>query len=206
MFKNYIWDFDGMLFDSYPHITKAFQMMMEERGIGVDYAEAKSLFEISFETCYAHYGVTEEMARRHSEFEHIYDMEPAAVPFENTLKTLEELNRSGAKQFLFSHRGHESSQHYLGAYGLLDYFTECVDSSYGFTPKPAPDGVLYLLGKYGLNKDETLMVGDRELDVMAGKNAGTYGCLFTKEKNVETNADFVVSDIGEIPGLDGGIK
>ena len=109
------------------------------------------------------------------------------------LKTLEELNRSGAKQFLFSHRGHESSQHYLGAYGLLDYFTECVDSSYGFTPKPAPDGVLYLLGKYGLDKDETLMVGDRELDVMAGKNAGTYGCLFTKEKNVETNADFVVS-------------
>ena len=187
-----------MLFDSYPHITKSFQVMMEEYGITVDYAEAKKLFEISFETCYSHYGVTADMARRHSEIEHIYDMEPVAAPFENTVKTLAELHDRGAKQFLYSHRGHESSQHYLGPYGLLGFFTECVDSSYDFTPKPAPDGVLYLLDKYGLKKEETLMVGDRELDVMAGKNAGTYGCLFTKEKEIETNADFVIRDISEI--------
>lgn len=206
MFKNYIWDFDGMLFDSYPHITKAFQLMMEEYGVRVDFDEAKSLFEISFETCYSHYGVTGDMTRRHSEIEHIYDMEPAAVPFENTLKTLEELNRRGARQFLYSHRGHESSQHYLGAYGLLGYFTECVDSSYGFTPKPSPDGVNYLLEKYALAKEETLMIGDRELDVMAGKNAGTYGCLFTKEKGIETNADFVIDDIIEILDIQGGTE
>ena len=73
-------------------------------------------------------------------------------------------------------------------------------------PKPAPDGVLYLLDKYGLDREDTLMTGDRELDVMAGKNAGTYGCLFTKEKNIETNADFVISDISEILDIQGGHK
>lgn len=195
-----------MLFDSYPHITKAFQLMMEEYGVKVDYARAKSLFEISFETCYSHYGVTEEMAHRHSEIEHIYDMEPVALPFENTVSTLEALHLAGARQFLYSHRGRESSRHYLSAHGLLGYFTECVDSSYNFTPKPAPDGVLYLLDKYGLDREDTLMTGDRELDVMAGKNAGTYGCLFTKEKNIETNADFVISDISEILDIQGGHK
>ncbi|MBQ6543129.1 MAG: HAD-IA family hydrolase [Clostridia bacterium] len=195
MLKNYIWDFDGMLFDSYPHITKSFQAMMEEYGRQVDFDEAKALFEITFETCYSHYGVTPEMAARHSEKEHIYDMEPKAVPFENTLKTLETLAARGAKQFLYSHRGHESSQHYLKEYGLLEFFTECVDSSYGFTPKPAPDGVDYICDKYSLSRAETVMIGDRELDVLSGKNAGTYGCLYTKEKNIETCADFTVTDI-----------
>ncbi|MBR5112133.1 MAG: HAD-IA family hydrolase [Clostridia bacterium] len=198
MIENYIWDFDGMLFDSYPHITKAFQVMMEEYGRPVDFDEAKALFEITFETCYTHYGVTPGMAHRHSEIEHIYDMEPKAVPFENTVKTLETLAKRGARQFLYSHRGRESSQHYLGEYGLLDYFTECVDSSYAFTPKPAPDGVNYICEKYGLDKSRTLMIGDRELDVLSGKNAGTLGCLFTKDKNIETNADYVVGDIIEI--------
>lgn len=206
MIKNYIWDFDGMLFDSYPHISKAFQVMMKEYGVSVDFAESKSLFEVSFVTCYSHYGVTEEMARRHREIEHIYDLEPVALPFENTLKTLSELSSRGAKQFLYSHRGRESSQYYLGYHNMLGFFTECVDSSYHFKSKPAPDGVIYLLDKYGLSADETLMTGDRELDVMAGKNAGTYGCLFTKEKDAETSADFVVGDIIEILGIRGGNK
>ena len=42
------------------------------------------------------------------------------------------------------------------------------------------------------------MIGDREIDVLSGKNAGTYGCLFTKKENVDTAADFVVRDISEI--------
>ena len=27
--KNFIWDFDGTLFNSYPHISKAFCMMLD---------------------------------------------------------------------------------------------------------------------------------------------------------------------------------
>ena len=30
--QNYIWDFDGMLFDSYPHITSAFLKALAENG------------------------------------------------------------------------------------------------------------------------------------------------------------------------------
>ena len=58
--KNYIWDFDGMLFDSYPHITSAFIKAMREFGTEPDYDEAKALLEITFAHCYEHYGVTDE--------------------------------------------------------------------------------------------------------------------------------------------------
>ena len=43
--KNYIWDFDGMLFDSYPHITSAFLKALAENGKEGDYDEAKALLD-----------------------------------------------------------------------------------------------------------------------------------------------------------------
>ena len=193
--KNYLWDFDGMLFDSYPHIAKAFEMMADEYGIEVDTALAQSLLEISFATCYEHYGITPEMGKRHNFHEHNYDLEPVVVPFENTYETLRILKERGAKHFLYTHRGRDTSRHYLEKYGMIDFFDGFVDSSMNFPQKPAPDAINYICENYGLDKSETIMTGDREIDVAAGKNAGIYSCLFTKKKNVTTVADFIVDDI-----------
>ena len=104
----------------------------------------------------------------------------------------------GKKHFLYTHRGHVTSQHYLEEYGMKKFFTAFVDSSMNFPSKPAPDAVNYICDTYGLDRSETVMIGDREIDVLSGKNAGTYGCLFTKAENVESSADFVVKDIIEI--------
>ena len=49
----------------------------------------------------------------------------------------------------------------------------------GFPGKPAPDAVLYLLEKHGLDPAETIMIGDRDLDGQSGINAGATGCLLT---------------------------
>ena len=47
------------------------------------------------------------------------------------------------------------------------------------------------------------MIGDREIDVLSGINAGTFGCLFSKKENPETNADFVISDISQVLDIEG---
>jgi phosphoglycolate phosphatase-like HAD superfamily hydrolase len=67
-----------------------------------------------------------------------------------------------------------------------------------FPSKPAPDAVNWICETYNLDKSETVMIGDREIDVLSGKNAGVYGCLYTNKENVETAADFVVKDIIEV--------
>lgn len=196
--QNYIWDFDGMLFDSYPHITSAFLKTLGEFGRNADYDEAKSLLEITFATAFEHYNVSEEekaVFRRH---EHNYNLRPLALPFENTVKTLKTLFDSGKKHYLYTHRGSESLKYYMDTYDLQKFFTAGVDSSMNFPSKPAPDAVEWLCKTYNLNKNETVMIGDREIDVLAGKNAGVYGCLFTKKENVETAADFIVRDIIEV--------
>lgn len=196
--QNYIWDFDGMLFDSYPHITSAFLKMMRDFGKDADYDEAKALLEITFADCFEHYGTTEEEKEVFRKYEHDYSLRPIAVPFENTVKTIKLLSERGGRHFLYTHRGNETSQHYLNECGISEYFTAFVDSSNGFPTKPAPDAVEWICKEYNLDKSETVMIGDREIDVLSGKNAGVHGCLYTKKENPETAADFVVDDIIKI--------
>ena len=196
--QNYIWDFDGMLFDSCPHITSAFLKALSESGKEADYDEAKALLEITYATAYERYNVTEEEKAAFRSHEHNYALRPIALPFENTVRTIEELFSRGKKHFLYTHRGKESSQYYLEKHGLASFFTAFVDSSNGFPSKPAPDAINWICETYNLDKSETVMIGDREIDVLSGKNAGVYGCLFTKKENVETAADFIIDDIIQV--------
>ena len=199
--QNYIWDFDGMLFDSYPHITSAFLKTLVQFGKEADYDEAKSLLEITFATAFERYGVTDEERAVFREHEHNYELKPIAVPFENTYRVLEKLFNDGKKHFLYTHRGFESSQYYLKKYDMAKFFTAFVDSSMNFASKPAPDAVNYICETYNLDRSETVMIGDREIDVLSGKNAGVYGCLFTKKENVQSAADFIIKDISEVSDI-----
>ena len=196
MLKNYIWDFDGMLFDSYPHITRAFMQMMEDYGQHADYDEAKALFEVNFSVAFEHYGTTEEQKALFRKYEHDYLFEPFAVPFENTVYTLKKIVENGGRNYLYTHRG-ESVYYYLKKYGIYELFSDYVTSENGFPAKPAPDAVEYIVKNNSLIKSETVMIGDREIDVMSGKNAGVFGCLYSKNSK-ETSADFTVKDIIEV--------
>ncbi len=196
--QNYIWDFDGMLFNSYPHITAAFLKMLNDHGIKADFDEARALLEVTYASAYEHYGVTDEMKKEFQNYEHDYELLPVALPFENSYKTIEALFAQGKKHFIYTHRGKESSQHYLQSYGFSKFFSGYVDSSNGFSSKPAPDAINYICETYNLDKSETVMIGDREIDVLSGKNAGVYGCLFTRKDNVQSSADYIIKDIIEV--------
>lgn len=200
MIKNYIWDFDGMLFDSYPHIATAFKKALADDGIDIDYNEAKKLLEVTYATAYEYYNVTEEQKARFHAYENDFDLEPKAVPFKNTVETIRRIAENGGRNFLYTHRG-ETAFYYLKKFGICDYFEYFVTNEMGFPLKPAPDAVEHIVTRFSLDKSETVMIGDREIDVLSGKNAGTLGCLFTLEEK-ETKADFVVDDIIKILDLE----
>lgn len=199
MFKNYIWDFDGMLFDSYPHITSAFIKMMNEYGLTADYDEAKALFEINFGVAFEHYKTTEEQKTVFKNYEHDFELEPLAVPFKNTVFTLNKIIENGGRNFLYTHRG-ASVFYYLKKYNIYDLFSDFVTSENAFPAKPAPDAIEHIVKNNSLIKAETIMIGDREIDVMSGKNAGVFGCLYSLEEK-ETSADFQVKDIIDVLSL-----
>ena len=68
-------------------------------------------------------------------------------------------------------------------------------------PKPAADGVLYLLNKWKTNQDDSVIVGDFHLDLKTGRNAGVMTILVGEldQKDCNNNLiDFSVHSLFEI--------
>ena len=68
-------------------------------------------------------------------------------------------------------------------------------------PKPAADGVLYLLNKWKTNQDDCVIVGDFHLDLKTGRNAGVMTILVGEldQKDCNSNLiDFSVHSLFEI--------
>ena len=66
-------------------------------------------------------------------------------------------------------------------YGLNGLFTDVVTGEDGFPLKPAPDALNALMERNGLKKDACLMLGDRDIDIGAGVNAGIRTLLYDDE-------------------------
>jgi len=56
---------------------------------------------------------------------------------------------------------------------------------------------------FALNPEETLMVGDREIDILSGKNAGVYTCLYMEGNPgaLNTKADYTVENMAAFQAL-----
>ena len=83
----------------------------------------------------------------------------------------------GIAQFVYTHKGLNAHQ-ILQDLGIHDYFTEIITTANGFKRKPHPEGVDYLVEKYGLDKQKTYYIGDRTLDVDVAVNSGIQSINF----------------------------
>jgi hypothetical protein len=93
---------------------------------------------------------------------------------------------SGKHNYLYTHRG-ESSISFLKSYGLYDYFSDFVTLQSRFARKPSPDAINYLINKHDMTQNESIMIGDRDLDILSVKNHlnpnKTYdNCIKNKER------------------------
>jgi phosphoglycolate phosphatase-like HAD superfamily hydrolase len=57
-----------------------------------------------------------------------------------------------------------------------------------------------IIERHGLVRDETMAIGDRDIDVLAGRSAGLYPCFFGPE-NTDVDADLRIGDFGELARL-----
>ncbi len=65
--------------------------------------------------------------------------------------------------------------------GMLPLFSGFVTEEERLPRKPAPDMLLHLMARHGLDPAECLMVGDRPLDTQSGRNAGILSALIDPE-------------------------
>ena len=87
------------------------------------------------------------------------------------------LSEMGIRHYLYTHRDKKALWH-LERDGIRQLFQDAVTSDDRFPMKPAPDALLALMERNRLDPKECLMIGDREIDILSGVNAGMDGLLF----------------------------
>jgi HAD superfamily hydrolase (TIGR01549 family) len=183
MYQNIVYDFDGTISDTYPIFTKALLVQLERHGMKGDYEECYALLKISVGEALRHFDwgnfSREEIKREFHEIHDAMAMEEQK-PYDDAEEVLRYAVEQGKKNYLYTHTD-TLAYRLLEKWGLRHYFTDAIDGSMTFPRKPAPDALLYLMEKNGMDPAQTLMVGDRDIDIDAGHNAGTAGCLYDYE-------------------------
>lgn len=190
---HYIWDFDGTLFDSYPHILASMQKVLAEEGLSCDSTTLWRRLLVNFGEGRKYSGLSPEAYRRFTEYQHLmgeFEIEPKVIPFDGMRDILSDIVKNGGKNYLYTHRN-KTSLGYLDSFGLTEFFADFVTSEENFPAKPAPDAVLAIIERNHLRKSECIMIGDRLIDGMAGINAGIAGALITAASdNTMSDGDF----------------
>jgi len=200
MIKNIIYDFDGTLSDTYPIVTDVLWNLLRENGKNEEWQKVFDLLKISFRHALSsyEYPVTGEDTRRMFRERVDEGALTRQQPFAEAAEILAFAAEHGVRNFVYTHSG-ETTGMLLQKWGLAPYVTFVLDSSFGFPFKPDPAAMHFLLEKYDIDPKTALMVGDRDIDVQVGHNAGVAGCLFdTGNYYPDCNAEYRVQNLLEI--------
>lgn len=179
--RHLFWDFDGTLFDSYPELSGSFMKGLKELGFGelLDHAQLMRLMKGSVghaaEWCARQTGLSKEEILAPYRVFHAQPHEDP--PYEGLEDCLKRLHDAGYHHYLYTH-SQQSAIDQLKRENLWQYFDDAVIGSDGFPLKPAPDALLALMERNHLEPETCAMVGDRDIDALAGHNAGMKGVLF----------------------------
>ena len=199
--KCFIWDFDGMLFDTYPHTQAAFCETCRRFGVPFTQEEVFARLKITVWDALRFYGFDEAMTAAFYAIENDLDFLPRGKPYPMIPQILEYIVNNGGKNYLYTHRDRVAVR-YLELYGLDGLFADVVTREHGFPHKPAPDAIEYLVQHQGLDKNECLMLGDRLIDIGSGRNAGIHTCLFDEFGDLpESDCDYRVRTTEELLAL-----
>ncbi len=196
LFKHYIWDFDGTLADSYPHIIRLFADTLTEEGIHADEERLAKLFYRNFKTTREETGISDEayarFIRRHDTTGED-ETDPPVVPFPEIDGILRKIAEAGGIHYIYTNRN-TTVLYYCKKFGWDGMFRDVITCEDDFPMKPAPDALLDLMKRHGLRPEECVMIGDREIDGLSGVNAGMAGCLVTdKTEDMDGNDPLAVS-------------
>jgi len=98
-------------------------------------------------------------------------------PYPGIPELLESLHSRGVHLALLTNKPLQQSVRILDAFAFLKYFALRVGGDGPFPRKPAPDGLLNLVGTAMVTVEETLMVGDSAVDLQTAQHAGVRMCF-----------------------------
>ncbi|HEL2413428.1 TPA: HAD-IA family hydrolase [Streptococcus suis] len=177
MTPTFIWDLDGTLLDSYEAILAGIQETYDQFDLPFDREEVRNFI--------LRYSVKDLLVRDADKYgldsDELNRVRATSLKEKNTQiplmagarEILDWTAEKGIRNFVYTHKSDNAFQ-VLEDLGVRHHFTEILTSDSGFARKPSPEALLFLIEKYGLNKENTYYIGDRLLDVETAVNAGIH--------------------------------
>lgn len=200
-----LFDVDGTLLDTGEFILQAAEHALSSLGYEVPERSiissnvGKPFPDFYFNLTGSHEH-TEKLIDNHRGFQ--YSNYHLAKLFPNVPETLKTLKSKGYKLGAVTTRSKKTAHPTLVNAGIFDLFDVIICGGDTKELKPHPEPLLKALEHLGEVPEKAVMIGDSNLDIQAGKNAGTktvrvtYG--FHKDNLKEPEPDFFIEDISDL--------
>ena len=201
MIKNILWDLDGTIFDTYPAITYAISKSLNNMGfsaaLNVIDGLARQSIDHCLETLSQRFKLDPDLLR--TQFAESYrGISPAKqIPFPGVREVCAWIHQHNGLNVIVTHRRVQSTQELLDFHKLSSCFDDILSSERGYPRKPDPTMIFAVLEKHNLIPQETLFIGDRDLDMQAGWAAGIHTCLFGNLE-IPTSVDIEVDNYSQL--------
>lgn len=183
MFKAVIFDLDGTILNTIDDLADSANHVLAAHGYPTHPTERYKTFVGNgipklIERMLPPDASNDERERMLAEFQRYYDLhkEDKTAPYAGIPALLAALKAHGLRLCVLSNKQHDLSvkivTHYFGG----DTFDIIQGKSEQFPAKPDPTSCNALIGQLGLPKSDILYVGDSNVDMQTGVNAGLYKC------------------------------
>lgn len=212
MIKGCIFDLDGTLTDTLDSLVFSVCETLKEMKLPAITKEqcrafvgngARKLLEESLEASgdAGHTRIEEAMEI----YKRIFDQNCmyCVKPYEGIMELLGELKNKGIQTAVLSNKPHRQTVKVVDEVIGKTYIDWAQGQKEQIARKPDPEGVYIILDRFGITKEECLYVGDSEVDIQTGTNAGltTVGVTWGFRSKEQLIAAGAVNLIDQAEGL-----
>ncbi|MHB8905036.1 MAG: HAD family hydrolase [Melioribacteraceae bacterium] len=202
-----VFDLDGTLVSSHETIYKATLHALKEINISAVMPEDKfyNMIGLHFEDIFREFGfAVPDFEKFLNVYKSIYfNYIDSSVVYSGVEEAISKLKGKKIKVSLLTTKGQDQAELILRHFSLFDKFDYVMGRRPGLAHKPSPEPLQKICMDLKTNILNTLMVGDSEMDIQCGKNAGSKTCAVTygyrtKSELQKSSPDFLIDKILDV--------
>jgi len=134
---------------------------------------------------------------------HYFDFIDESEIYPHVIELLEYLNQNNVKVSLLTTKAQDQADKIINHFKLTKYFTLIMGRRINYPVKPSPVPLLFICKELGVDPKDTMIIGDTELDINCGKDAGAKTCAVTfgyrtRELLLAENPEFIIDSYAEL--------
>jgi pyrophosphatase PpaX len=201
-----LFDIDGTLLDTTEFVYGSFRSsLLTHMHKEFTWEEISPVLGKSLKECYqllSGLEMVDHLIEGHRAFQNQEIHLQLVKAYPQAVETLSQLRDNGIRIAAVTSRGGENLLKTLKIGGIAPYLEMVVTDTDVKIHKPDPEGIMKALTFLHIPPERAVMIGDTNIDILAGKNAGvktigvTYG--FHSRRVIEANPDYVVDTVAEV--------